>query len=132
MENHTEICSNICWGQKGYDGSCCQIEDRDYIIGPHDDVQPFLNRLSKKFGREVKFKEVFYTFEEGYRLFPTKETWKNPNSFPAMKVDLEKKRKPCIFYNTTLKSCSVYDIRPNTCRTYLCPYLKEHLGKTDE
>ena len=74
MENHTEICSNICWGQKGYDGSCCQIEDRDYIIGPHDDVQPFLNRLSKKFGREVKFKEVFYTFEEGYRLFPTKET----------------------------------------------------------
>lgn len=127
MGTHCDICSFKCFGVDGYDGSCCQVEDRNWIIGPHDDVEPFLQRLSKKFGREIKFEEVFYTFEEGSVLFPDKESWQDPNSYPALKVDLEKNRKPCVFYNTTLKSCSIYDIRPNTCKNYLCDYLHREL-----
>ena len=62
MGTHCDICSFKCWGQEGYDGSCCQVEDRDYIIGPHDDVEPFLDRLSERFGRKVEFNEIFYTY----------------------------------------------------------------------
>lgn len=129
MGTHCDICSFKCWGIEGYDGSCCHIENRDFIIGPHDDSEQFLKRLSNKFDREIEFQEVFYTFEEGSKLFPEKNSWQNPNSYPALKVDLEKTRKPCIFYNSTLKTCSVYEIRPNTCRTYHCEFLSQELLK---
>lgn len=129
MGTHCDICSFKCWGREGYDGSCCHIEDRDFIIGPHDDSEQFLKRLSNKFDRKIEFQEVFYTFEEGSKLFPEKNSWQNPNSYPALKVDLEKTRKPCIFYNSTLKTCSVYEIRPNTCRTYHCEFLSQELMK---
>lgn len=127
MGTHCDICSFKCWGREGYDGSCCHVEDRDWIIGPHDDVEPFLQRLSDKFGRKVEFDEVFYTYEEGSALFPDKKCWQDPNSYPALRIDLEKERKPCMFYNSTLKSCSVYGIRPNTCRNYHCDYLYREL-----
>ena len=129
MGTHCDICSFKCWGREGYDGSCCHIENRYFIIGPHDDSEQFLKRLSNKFDREIEFQEVFYTFEEGSKLFPEKNSWQNPNSYPALKVDLEKTRKPCIFYNSTLKTCSVYEIRPNTCRTYHCEFLSQELLK---
>ena len=103
------------------------VKSKTEIIGPHDDVEPFLDRLSERFGRKVEFNEIFYTYEEGSALFPEKKSWQNPNSYPALKIDLEKKRKPCVFYNTTLKSCSVYSIRPNTCRDYHCDHLYREL-----
>ena len=128
MDNHSNICSYNCFGKKDHDGSCCQLENRDYIIGPHTDTEGFLDRLSNRFNRDVKFEEVFYTFEEGSKMFPEKPSWQNPNSYPALKVDTEKERKPCIFYNSSLRSCSIYDIRPQTCRTYYCQYLLDILN----
>lgn len=127
MSNHGNICSHNCYGNKGYDGSCCQIEDRDWIIGSHSDTDEFLKRLSIKFARNVKFDEVFYTYEEGSKLFPEKSCWQNENSYPALKVDMEKDRKPCMFYNSTLRCCSIYDIRPQTCRNYNCQFLLDAL-----
>jgi Fe-S-cluster containining protein len=127
MGTHCDICSFKCWGREGYDGSCCHIEDRDFIIGPHDDSEKFLERLSNKFDRKIEFQEVFYSFEEGSELFPEKNSWQNISSYPALKVDLGKERKPCIFYNSTLRSCSVYEIRPNTCRNYHCDFLYKEL-----
>ena len=120
------ICSNKCFGVPGYHGSCCTIEDRDYIIGSHHDTQEFIDSLSNKFGREVSYNEVFVDYEEGKTLFPNKSTWQNPNSYPALRFDFYNPRFPCIFYNTKIKACSVYDIRPKTCREYECDYLKEH------
>jgi len=123
MSKHANICSHNCYGRKDHDGSCCHLEDRDYIIGPHTDPEDFLERLSDRFSRKVKFEEVFYTFEEGSKLFPERSCWQSPNSFPALRVDIEKERKPCIFYNSTLRSCSIYDIRPQICRKYYCQFL---------
>ena len=77
MGNHCNICSFNCWGRKGYDASCCTLEDRNWIIGPHTDTEAFLGRLSERIGRKVEFQEVFYDYEEGHKKFPDKEVWQS-------------------------------------------------------
>jgi len=127
MGTNCNICSDKCWGIKGYDGSCCTIEDRDYIIGPHYDVDEFMGNLSTKFGRLISKEDIFINYDEGKVLFPNKISWQSPNSYPAFRVNLNDPKLPCIFYNTKIKACSIYEIRPQTCRDYKCDYLKEHL-----
>jgi Fe-S-cluster containining protein len=107
----------------GHHGSCCTLEDRDFIIGPHPDAEEFIERLSDKLGREIEYREVFVDYEEGKTLFPNKSTWQNPVSYPAFRVDFYNPRLPCIFYNTKVRACSMYDIRPLTCQEYECEYL---------
>ena len=121
-----DICSNNCFGIKGYDGSCCSVEDRDWIIGPINDTDEFISKLSNKFGRDINKEDIFYEYEEGKNVFPNKSTWQDENSYPAFKVNLQDPKKPCIFYNTTVKACTVYDIRPETCRNFECDYLKNN------
>ena len=69
------ICSNKCWGVDNYDGSCCTIENRDFIIGPHPDADEFVERLSLKFGKQFKKENVFIDYEKGKLLFPNKQNW---------------------------------------------------------
>lgn len=121
-----DICSKKCFGIEGYDGSCCSVEERDWIIGPHHDVEEFLIRLEKKFQRKIEFKDIFYEYEEGKEVFKDRESWQNPNTYPALRIDLEKKKKPCIFYNTEIKACSIYEIRPSTCINFKCQFLKNN------
>lgn len=120
------ICSNKCFGVDGYHGSCCSIEDRNYIIGPHNDTEEFIKRLSNKLGREIQEEDIFINFDEGSKLFPNKSVWQNPESYPALRVDFYNPKLPCIFYNTKLKACSIYEIRPNTCVNFECDYLKNN------
>lgn len=125
----SEICSNKCFGIDNYDGSCCSIEDRDFIIGPHNDCDDFINKLTKKFNRKIDKNSVFIYYEEGKQLFPNKINWQNINNYPAFRIDINSSKKNCIFYNTHIKSCSIYDIRPSTCKNYKCNYLIEALKK---
>lgn len=127
MSTNCNVCSERCFGKDGYDGSCCTIESRDYIIGPHRDANEFIQSLSLKLGRSISYESVFIDYEEGRRLFPDKSAWQDPNSYPSFRVDLNNPRKPCIFYNTTVKSCTMYDIRPKTCKEYQCDYLKSQI-----
>jgi Fe-S-cluster containining protein len=126
MGTDCNICSNKCFGVPGYDGSCCTVEGRDYIIGPHYDAQEFISRLSNKLGREIEYRDVFIDYEEGSKLFPDKKAWQNPNSYPALRVDFFNFRLPCMFYNTKIKACTMYDIRPKTCQEYECDYLRNN------
>lgn len=99
------------------------MDDRDYIIGPHNDCAEFLERLKNKFGREYKHSEIFIDYEEGKQLFPHLESHNLEFGYPALRVRMDLPSKPCIFYNETIRRCSVHDIRPNTCKTYNCRYL---------
>lgn len=119
------ICSKKCWGVDNYDGSCCCVENRDFIIGTHLDTDDFIENLSLKLNRDFKKEEIFIEYEEGKNIFPDKSNWQNPKCYPALRIELENIRKNCIFYNNTLKFCSVYDIRPETCQNYKCDYLKK-------
>ena len=58
MGTDCNICSNKCFGIPGHHGSCCTIEDRNYIIGPHPDADEFIETLSKKLGREIERDEI--------------------------------------------------------------------------
>jgi len=126
MGTNCNICSDKCFGVPDHHGSCCTIEDRDFIIGPHTDSFDFVDRLSGKLGREIEYSDVFINYEEGKNMFPDKPTWQTPNSYPALRVDLLSFRRPCIFYNTKVRACMVYDIRPNTCKEYECEYLTKN------
>ena len=126
MGNNCEICSTRCMGYPGNRGGCCTVDDRDYIIGPHTDSEEFVKRLSEKFGREIQYEEVFVEYSEGRKIFPNKPTWQDPNSYPALRLDFSHLKLPCIFYNTKLGVCSVYEIRPEICDNYKCSYLIEN------
>jgi Fe-S-cluster containining protein len=126
MGTDCNICSDKCYGRTGYHGSCCSLEDRDYIIGPHPDTEDFIKNLSSKLGREIYEEDIFIGYEEGKKLFPYKTSWQNPNSYPAFRVDFFNPKLPCIFYNTKIRACSIYDIRPQTCRKYECEYLSNN------
>lgn len=126
MGTNCNICSNNCFGIPNHHGSCCTVEDRNYIIGPHHDAHDFIDRLSNKLGREIEYRDIFIDYEEGSKLFPDKSCWQDPNAYPALRVDFFNPRLPCIFYNTKIRACSVYDIRPLTCQEYECEYLRKN------
>ena len=105
-------------------GGCCSVGERDFIIGPHSDTNRFVKDLSQKLGRTIKKEEVFINYNEGSKLFPEKSSWQQPYNYPALRVDLENSRKPCIFYNVYTRACMVYEIRPKTCSEFECYYLK--------
>jgi Fe-S-cluster containining protein len=123
----SEICSKKCCGINFFHGGCCSIDDRDYIIGPIKDFDIFLEKLTFKIGRKITKEEVFIEYEEGKKLFPNKPVWQNKENYPAFRVDLTDSRKYCKFYNKSLKNCSIYDIRPQTCISFVCEYLKNNL-----
>ena len=136
MGTDCNICSNKCFGIPDHHGSCCTIDVRDYIMGAHPDADEFITNLSKKFGREIKREEVFVEYEEGKDMFSYekngitgKSIWKREESYPALRVDLNNPSLPCIFYNTHMRACSVYDIRPKICREYECDYLTKNTSK---
>jgi Fe-S-cluster containining protein len=122
MGTNCNVCSNKCWGIEGYDGSCCTVEDRDWIIGAHYDADEFIEKLSEKLGEKVNYNDIFIEYEEGKNLFPNKLTWQSESNYPAFRVKLDHKKLPCIFYDTEQKQCTVYDIRPETCSLYECNY----------
>lgn len=120
-----DICSNKCFGVDGYDGSCCSVENRDYIIGKITDTAEFLERLQSRLGRKINYEDVFIDFEAGKQIFQDKESWQNPENYPALRVNFNDPKLPCIFYNTSLKFCTVHEIRPQTCQDYFCDFLSD-------
>ena len=120
----TTICRTNCLGHPDNHGGCCQLDDRDYFIGPITDSHEFLERVRKKFpGIRIEWNDLFLSYDEGSKLFPDRPQYQMPHHYPALRVDMQHKRLPCIFYNSTLKCCSVYEIRPTTCKNFYCPYL---------
>lgn len=123
-------CATSCFGKDFYHGGCCRLEQRDYIIGPIKDASVVLERLRARFNNpHLRFEEVFIDHPEGSRLFPERPSWQRPEHFPAMRIDTRMADLPCVFYNTTLKGCTIYEDRPTTCVKYTCDYLKDVLAK---
>ena len=121
-------CQKKCLGFDGNHGGCCTVGDRDFIIGPIHDSHEFLERLKQKYpGTELNWDDVFIGYEEGSKLFPNKSHWQNPSNYPCLRVNKDTNVLPCVFYNTAIKCCTVYDIRPQTCKSFFCEYLRNML-----
>jgi Fe-S-cluster containining protein len=119
-------CLNKCFGQIKNAAGCCKVSDRDFIIGPIRDAKDFLQRLNNKSTTKYKYNDVFIEHKEGSRLFPDKDAWQNPDHYPALRLKMSEPDLPCQFL-TDKQECGVYDIRPQTCRKYLCEHLKKVL-----
>lgn len=132
MDKIASICSTFCFGREGYHGSCCSVEERDFIIGPMPDSHDFLKRLVSHIGRSITWDQVFITYDEGKNLFPDKESWQDPANYPALRIDLNSKIKPCLFYNESMRFCSIHKIRPDACAEYFCDYLAKEMEGREE
>lgn len=118
-------CATNCYGKAGQDGGCCKLEDRNYVIGPIPDAAALLERLRQRFGNpDLKHEDVFFDFAEGSRLFADRSHWQDPKCYPALRVDTTRRDYPCVFYNRTVKACSIYEDRSVTCRNFTCDWLK--------
>ena len=120
-------CAHKCMGLVGNNGGCCTLADRDFIIGPVDDVDGFLERLGKHWGRPVLRIEVLIDYEEGRELFPNRSTWQNPRNYPALRVRSDNPRFPCMFYDEATAGCLIHEDRPHMCRKFTCDWLKHVL-----
>ena len=118
------ICSHKCRGFDDNHGDCCNANGGEWILGPHhsNDVAEFLAKL----GGDITYEDIFIDYEEGSKLFPDKRVWQRPESYPALRVNMNSEEKFCVFYNEKKRICSVYDIRPKICQRYECNYLKDN------
>ena len=123
--NHYTCVSN-CFGVRNNAAGCCKISDRDFIIGKIGDAEDFLNRLNDKNGTNYQFKDVFIEYKEGSKLFADLKAWQKPDNYPALRLKMTEPSLPCQFL-TEKQECGVYDIRPQTCRKYVCAHLKNVL-----
>lgn len=101
-------------GAQGNHGACCQVGERDWILGP-------LN--AEDFARIGAFA---IEFEEGSRLFPNRSSWQTPANYPAIRVNREPEHA-CVFYD---RGCTIYESRPQMCRAYQCDHLTAELAAT--
>jgi Fe-S-cluster containining protein len=67
---------------------------------------------------------VFIDHEEGRALFPERSTWQARQNYPALRVIRDDPRHPCRFYDIEAGACTVYEIRPEVCRRFLCDSLR--------
>lgn len=122
MDIIAKTCSTNCFGICGYHGSCCRIENRNWIIGPIHDTEEVLERLRKR-NPSIEWEDCFIAFEEGKELYPDKEVWQYSENYPAMRP----REGDCTFYNSTIRGCSIYSERPETCRTFICDHLAKEM-----
>jgi len=121
-------CGQRCMGHAANHGGCCTVETRDFIIGPIADSAAFLARLSEKTGRAVPHAEVFVDHAEGRALFPDRATWQRRENYPALRVVMDTPRHACRLYDDEAGACTVYEIRPEVCRRFLCDPLRHLLS----
>lgn len=119
----SHICRTKCEGVENAHGNCCSVQAGNWILGSIADSDKFLENLSHKFGYTIEFSDVFYTYEEGKAVFPQGEDWQEAECYPALRFSRD---YTCIFYSPEMRSCMVYDIRPETCKKYVCNYLKNN------
>lgn len=125
LNEHT--CASKCMGIAGNRGGCCSLGERDFIIGPIADAEALLAKLTLHWGRPALRAEVLIDHAEGSALFPERPSWQPPEHYPALRITLEGANLPCRFYDSDAARCSIYELRPETCRTFECDWLKHVL-----
>lgn len=94
------------------EGNCC-IGESGYIWITVDEIE----KLSRYLNLSVDKLFEEYLAKYGYR-FSIKEKQISSNNFA------------CIFFDTDIKRCTIYEVRPSQCKTFpFWDYFKENLGE---
>ena len=124
MEIIAKTCSTNCYGIRGYHGSCCRIEERNWIMGPVPDAAEVLQKLQKR-NPDLVWEDCFVDYEEGSAAYPEREVWQHRENYPAMRINPT--TTACVFYNESVRGCSIYAERSVTCREFICGFLKSEM-----
>lgn len=121
-------CTRNCLGIENNAAGCCTVGERDYIIGPIPDALDFLKQYNASIDSNATYDEVFVEHKEGKQLFPDRETWQDPQNFPALRLQMDQETHPCRFLGDD-NLCTVHQIRSQTCRAFTCGHVSELLER---
>jgi len=134
-------CLGNCCGIEGLNAGCCLIDpdDMEHVLGPVDEewIKKIVRWLNVK-GIAATRSDVVIDFEEGKvigeKFFngERKNVFFSKETYPILRFQIDGPRFACKFLTPITGKCSIYNMRPNMCRGYLCQYVKANfLVKTD-
>lgn len=124
-------CVGNCCGVEGLKAGCCQLDpnDLEHVLGPvdDDDIKLIIQKLSKR-GIIATRQDVVIDYEEGKLIgeafFNGHEVFKNPKSYPFMRLQIVGPRFACKYLSAQTGKCTIYEFRPKMCASYLCQFVQ--------
>lgn len=134
-------CLGNCCGVEGLKAGCCQMDpdDMEHVLGPLDEkwIKDIVAWLNKR-GITANRSDVVIDFEEGRiigeKFFngERKAVFLSKESYPILRFQIQGPRFACKFLTPNTGKCSIYEMRPQMCRGYLCEYIRSNfLVRTD-
>lgn len=128
-----ETCLSRCSGVDGLKAGCCKLDpnDLEHVLGPlpEEYIQKLIKWFQKK-GINFKRQDLVIDFEEGQiigrNFFNGHPVFEEPKTYPIFRFDVDGPRFSCKFLNNQSGMCSIYEMRPDMCRNYLCNYVKSN------
>lgn len=127
-----KTCLGNCCGVKDLKAGCCQLDpdDIEHVLGPVD--EDWIRRTIKWFRNKninVTRADLVIDYEEGKLIgeahFHGHAVFKEPASYPILRIQASGIRFACKFLNVENGMCTIYEQRPDMCRNYLCEYVKK-------
>lgn len=128
-----QTCVGSCCGHEGLKAGCCQLDpdDLEHVLGPVD--EEWIKKAIKWFrgkGINVTRHDLVIDYEEGKLIgrtfFNDHDIFKQPDSYPILRIQANGIRFACKFLNVENGMCTIYEQRPKMCRDYLCEYVKSN------
>lgn len=130
-EKATEACLENCCGVKGLKAGCCHVSPNtlQHVLGPID--EPWIKKMlttMRKLGYTGTTRQDIVVDEEegriiGERFFDSHPVFFQKSTYPILRMQLRGAEFACRFLSNTGK-CTIYEHRPQMCRSYYCEYLK--------
>ena len=84
----------------------------------------------RKKGLNFSRQDIVIDYEEGvvigdtlFKDSPNNAVFKDKKAYPFLRFQVLGPRYVCKFMNPTTYKCTIYEVRPNMCRTYYCGYV---------
>lgn len=126
-----ETCMSNCCGHPGVRNACCLLDkdDLEHVLGPVD--EPWIKKMIlwyKKKGIHATRSDLVIDFEEGKLIgeahFNGHKVFTDPKTYPILRIQAFGPRFACKFLNVHNGKCTIYSVRSEMCRGYLCSYVK--------
>lgn len=126
-----KTCLSNCCGYEGLKSACCTLDpdDLEHILGPIDErwIKKTLLYFKRK-GMSLEREDIVIDYEEGKLIgqthFNGHKIFEQKTSYPMLRIQVYGPRWGCKFLNPKTGMCTIYHIRPDMCRNYLCQYVK--------
>ena len=137
-EEAMKTCLGNCCGVEGLKGACCHLDpyDLEHVLGPIDSAknETWIKDTVRWFrNKGIPFtrQDLVIDYEEGkiigdtlFRESNNNNIFQQPTAYPMLRFQVIGPRYACKFMNPQSYKCTIYEVRPNMCRTYYCQYIQ--------